>query len=67
MPDTDTKNVVVYNELVLWHLAPGTRLREIGVHGREFTVDRRRPGKLWLGAVPCTLDDIEMPVEVMGR
>lgn len=67
MPDTAEKNVVIFNELVLWHLAPGTRFREIGLHGREFTVDNRRPGKLWIGQIPCTLDDVEMPVEVLGR
>lgn len=66
MPDTDTKNVVVFNEELLWHLKPGTVIREIGTTGREFTIDTS-PGRIWHGAALCRVSDLEMPVEVMSR
>ena len=57
--------VVVFDDRVLWHLAPGTRIREIGTLGRTFTV-ATRPGSLWLGLTPCTVEALELPVEILG-
>lgn len=59
--------VVVYDDRVIWHLAPGTKVRELGRLGRQFIVDKKMPGKLWLGSTPCAVSDLEMPVEVIGR
>lgn len=59
--------VVLFDDRMIWHLAGGTKIREVGAHGREFTVDQRIPGKLWLGNVPCFAEAVEMPVEVFGR
>lgn len=59
--------VLVYDDRILWHLAAGTRFREIGAHGREFVVDGRRPGALWLKNTPCTVEAVELPVEVRAR
>lgn len=52
---------MVFSDLVLWHLAPGTKITELS--GRVFTVGAR-PGVLWHGNTPCTLAALELPVEV---
>lgn len=62
-----TDTFVLFDERVLWHLAGGTRVREVGAHGREFLVDHRIPGKLWHGNTQCFAEAVEMPVEVIGR
>ncbi|MDI9914399.1 hypothetical protein [Rhodococcus sp. IEGM 1379] len=67
MEGTDMESVVVYDDRVIWHFAPGTKIRELGNTGREFIVDKKMPGKLWLGSTPCQVSDLEMPVEVIGR
>lgn len=62
--------VVVYNPDMLWHLATGTTVREIGSGGRTFTADARTPGRLWYGTKPehqAPVHALEMPVEVFGR
>lgn len=59
--------VVVYDDRMIWHLAAGIKIREVGKGGRVFVVDKTRPGRLWLGSTPCAVSDLEMPVEVIGR
>lgn len=58
---------VVFDERVLWHLASGTVVRELGVQGRTFVADDRTPGRLWNGIHQCPVHAIEMPVEVSRR
>lgn len=60
------ETAVVFNEVILWHLKCDTRIREIGTTGREFVVGNK-PGRLWHGATPCTIADLEMPVEIISR
>jgi hypothetical protein len=67
MTGLEQPTVVVFDERVLWHLAGGTAIREVGAHGREFTIDDHRPGRIWHGHTPCHVSALEMPVEVMGR
>lgn len=67
MTATEKPAVLVYDDRILWHLAAGTRFREIGSRGREFVVDGRRPGALWHKNTPCTISAVELPVEVRGR
>lgn len=58
--------VVIFDERVLWHLARGTRIREIGTTGRTFIVGRI-PGQLWVGNTPSLVRVVEMPVEVIPQ
>ncbi|MDV8022310.1 hypothetical protein [Rhodococcus sp. IEGM 1330] len=60
----DPKTVVVFDDRVLWHLASGTKIREIGAQGRTFIADSRTPGRVWHDTSLCTIGAIEMPVEV---
>ncbi|EKT83072.1 hypothetical protein Mbo4_045 [Rhodococcus phage Mbo4] len=60
---TEPSTAVVFDEQILWHLKPGTVVREIGKTGREFIVDTS-PGRIWHGASLCRVGDLEMPVEV---
>jgi hypothetical protein len=62
---TAATNVVIYDDRTLWHLAPDTTFREIGKHGRTFVVGST-PGRVWVGAIPCDIDSVEMPVEVIA-
>jgi hypothetical protein len=55
---------MVFSDLVLWHLAPGTKITELS--GRVFTVGAR-PGSLWHGNTPCTVEALELPVEVSAK
>lgn len=66
----ELKTVVVYNPDMLWHLASGTKVRELGSLGRLFTADARTPGRLWYGTKPehqAPIHSIELPVEVFLR
>jgi hypothetical protein len=56
--------VLVLDDRVLWHLAPGTKITELS--GREFTVGAR-PGSLWHGNTPCGIEALELPVEVSAK
>ena len=56
--------VLVVDDRILWHLASGTRIREIGARGRTFIADSRTPGRVWHGAHLCHIQAVEMPVEV---
>lgn len=67
MTVTVRPSVLIYDDRILWHLAAGTRFREIGAQGREFVVDGRRAGVIWLNATPCTIAAVELPVEVRAR
>ena len=55
---------VVVDDRILWHLSSGTKIREIGAHGRTFIADSRTPGRVWHGAHLTHISAIEMPVEV---
>ena len=57
------EHVIVYDDRLLWHLRPGTTIRELGRLGRSFIVGAR-PGMLWLGATLCSIDSLELPVEL---
>lgn len=61
---TDPTTVVVFDDRVLWYLASGTKIREIGAHGRTFVADSRTPGRVWHDTSLCSIAAIEMPVEV---
>lgn len=63
---TKPQPAMVFSDLVLWHLAPGTKIREVGTTGREFMVGAR-PGSLWHGNTPCTIEALELPVEVSAK
>jgi hypothetical protein len=60
----DPSTVVVYDDRLLWLLASGTKVREIGGRGRTFIADSRTPGRVWHDTSLCTIGAIEMPVEV---
>ena len=55
---------LVIDDRILWHLSSGTKIREIGAHGRTFIADSRTPGRVWCGAHLTHISAIEMPVEV---
>ena len=56
---------VVYNTHALHTLPAGTTLRELGVMGRTFITDRM-PGRIWFGNTMCTVNALDMPVEVFA-
>ncbi|BDB62392.1 hypothetical protein [Rhodococcus sp. RDE2] len=53
---------VIFDSRILWHLAKGTRFVELD-SGRVFTVGDR-PGRLWRGNTPCSVESIDMPVQI---
>lgn len=53
---------VIFDSRILWHLAKGTRFVELD-SGRVFTIGDR-PGRLWRGNTPCTVDALDMPVQI---
>lgn len=55
--------LVIHDDRELWALTPGTKLRELYGPRREMTVGLT-PNRLWHGANPCSIDDLELPVEV---
>lgn len=55
--------MVVHDDRELWHLSPGTKIRELYGPRREMTVGLT-PNRLWHGEHPVPIHDIEMPVEV---
>lgn len=62
--DAESDFALVYDDRFLWYLASGTKIREIGAHGRTFIADSRTPGRVWHGAHLTHISAIEMPVEV---
>jgi hypothetical protein len=61
---TKPQSVLVFDDRVLWHLAQGTRITELS--GRVFLVGSK-PGHLWHGNTPCTVEALELPVEVSAK
>ena len=62
------KSQVIYDMRQIPLLPTGTKIREIGVHGRTFILDRNTPGRVWYGMHgehPCPIHALDMPVEVL--
>lgn len=55
--------LVIHDDRLIWQLKPGIRLREVE-SGRIFQTTLT-PGRLWHGETPCSIDDLELPVEVI--
>ncbi|MEE2058944.1 hypothetical protein [Rhodococcus artemisiae] len=55
--------LVIHDDRVLWRFKAGIRLREVE-SGRTF-LTTITPGRLWHGETPCSIDDLELPVEVI--
>lgn len=59
----DRAPLVIHDDRAVWLLKPNVRLREIDT-GRVF-LTTLTPGRLWHGENPCTVSDLELPVEVI--
>lgn len=55
--------LVIHDDRALWLLKAGLKLRETE-SGRVFETTIT-PGRLWHGVILCTIDDLELPVEVI--
>lgn len=53
----------IHDDRALWLLKAGVTLREVD-SGRTFHTTLT-PGRLWHGETPCSIDDLELPVEVI--
>ncbi|MCD2099605.1 hypothetical protein QNA24_30010 [Rhodococcus qingshengii] len=56
---------VYYNTHALYQLPANTTMRELGVMGRTFITDKT-PGRIWHGTTLCTVNALDMPVEVFA-
>lgn len=63
------KSRVIFDMRQIATLPSGTKVREIGVHGRTFIIDQHTPGRVWYGEHgehPCPIHALDMPVEVIA-
>lgn len=55
--------LVIHDDRLIWQLKANVRLREVD-SGRVFHTTGH-PGRLYHGDIPCSIDDLELPVEVI--